>query len=259
MRRFAGPAVGVPLVAAWSVPLRPAPLGGPAAYVIVTGNSMQPALTPGALVIGRRQTSYARGDVIVYRVPKGDPGAGTRVIHRVVGGSAEAGYITRGDNRQGRDRWRPKPDEIDGAKVVAVPGAGRVMMLLASPLVLGGLVAILVFASVDDVLLPRRRRPTPSAAFVPVAGRPVTPATVLSVPWLWEPEPVAPAVQLDPPVVVMPVAVEPPVIEPPVAPVHAVRRRRRVPAQRRRVLATSGAVAGCIGAGVLLSRAGRAR
>lgn len=170
MRRFAGPAIVVLMVAAWFVTLRPATLGGPATYVIVSGNSMQPALRPGALVVGRRQSSYARGDVIVYRVPKGEPGAGTRVIHRVVGGSAEAGYITRGDNRQGRDRWRPKPHEIDGANVVAVPGAGRLMVLLASPLVLGGLVAILVFASVDDVRLPRRRRPAPAAAFVPVAG-----------------------------------------------------------------------------------------
>lgn len=260
MRRFAGPAVVVLLVAAWFVTLRPATLGGPAAYVIVSGNSMQPTLTPGALVIGRRQSSYAQGDVIIYRVSKGTPGAGTRVIHRVVGGSAEAGYITRGDNRQGRDRWRPKPHEIDGAKVVAIPGAGRLMLLLASPLVLGGLAALLVFASVDDVLLPRRRRPTDPAAFVPVAGRPVTPATVLSVPWLGDPEPerLAPAAPFDPPVVT-PVAVGPPVIEPPVAPVSTVRHRRRVPAQRRRVLATSGAVAGCIGAGLLLSRAARGR
>lgn len=266
MRRLAGPAIVALLVAGWFVTLRPATLGGPAAYVIVSGQSMQPTLTPGSLVVGHRRAIYEVGDVIIYRIPKGMPGTGTRVIHRIVGGSADAGYVTRGDNRQDPDRWRPRPHEVEGVKLVAVPGVGRAMMLLASPLVLGGLAALLACLSFDDSLLARRRRRPHAAApaHEPVFAGPVPPATVLSMPWLGSPEPASAAPRVE----AAPVLGEPAALAPVVRPVvhpapaaagaaHIVRRRRRGRAHRRRVLATSGAVAGCVGVGLLVSRAGR--
>jgi signal peptidase I len=189
MRRFAGTAVLVVLVAVWCLTLRPAMLGGPAAYVVVSGQSMLPALDPGAFVVARRQASYSLGDVIVYRVPKGQPGEGTRVIHRIVGGSAAMGFRTRGDNRDAPDRWRPRPHDIEGVKLVAVPSAGRAMLLLGSPLAIGGLVAILAFVATGDAVRPRRRRLIDDV----IAARPAPPepalAAMVAEPAAPEPEP----------------------------------------------------------------------
>jgi signal peptidase I len=116
-------------VAGWTVFLRPKMLGGPAAYVIVSGHSMEPTLHTGDFVLALRQESYGKGDVIAYRIEKGQAGAGTLVIHRIVGGSATDGYMTEGDNRRYRDPWRPKPSEIAGKMRLQVPHLGMLPML----------------------------------------------------------------------------------------------------------------------------------
>jgi len=41
----------------------------------------------GDLVLVERQSSYHVGQLISYRVPKGDPMAGAEVIHRIIGGA----------------------------------------------------------------------------------------------------------------------------------------------------------------------------
>jgi signal peptidase len=122
--RLAGWAVLVAVLAAWAIFLRPESLGGPATYLIVSGHSMEPTLHAGELVLARRQRTYRRGDVIVYRITKGQAGAGALVIHRIVGGSSRTGYVTRGDNRSYRDPWRPRPDDIAGKMNVHVPRLG---------------------------------------------------------------------------------------------------------------------------------------
>lgn len=112
--RLAGWTMFVAVVATWAIFLRPAFLGGPVTYVIVAGHSMEPTLHTGDLVVARRQRTYRRGDVIAYRITKHQAGAGTLVVHRIVGGSSRVGYMTRGDNRRYRDPWRPKPADIAG-------------------------------------------------------------------------------------------------------------------------------------------------
>jgi len=124
--RLAGLAAFVAVVVAWAILLRPAFLGGPATYVIVAGHSMEPTLQTGDLVLARRQRTYQRGDVIAYRIMKNQAGAGTLVMHRIVGGSSQDGYVTRGDNRNHRDPWRAKPADIVGKKSVHVPRLGLV-------------------------------------------------------------------------------------------------------------------------------------
>jgi signal peptidase I len=131
--RVALTAATLVLIVAWAVVLRPQFLGGPAAYVIVSGESMEPTLADGDFVFAKRQSSYRVGDVVVYRVPKGDLGAGALVIHRIVGGSAGASYLTKGDNREGRDLWRPRAQDAVGSVSLTVPGAGRVFAFLRTP------------------------------------------------------------------------------------------------------------------------------
>jgi signal peptidase I len=132
----------------WALFLRPQTLGGPAAYVLVSGHSMLPRYHTGDLVLVERRAHYHVGEVIAYRVPKGDPMAGAQVIHRIIGGDAQHGFVVKGDNRTAADVWRPTPKDIVGAKVLRIPDAVVVLQYLRSPLFLALLAACLVFVRV---------------------------------------------------------------------------------------------------------------
>jgi signal peptidase I len=125
-RRLAGWLLLLAAVGVCGVFLRPEVLGGPATYLIVSGHSMEPRLHSGDLVVALRQGTYRRGDVIAYHIPENQAGAGRLVIHRIVGGSAQGGYITRGDNRNYRDPWRPKRSDIAGEMKLHAPRLGMV-------------------------------------------------------------------------------------------------------------------------------------
>ncbi len=151
--------------AGWFIALRPQALGGPAAYILVAGQSMEPTIHPGSLVILFRRPQYAIGDVVAYRVPPGDPGAGLRIIHRIVGGSAEAGFVMRGDNTPSSDLWRPKPEAILGSAQVVIPGAMPVLLFARSPIVAASVAAGLAAFFALGFWAEDRRRPNS-------AGRP---------------------------------------------------------------------------------------
>ena len=156
-------------------------LEAPAKYVIVAGHSMEPALRTGDLAFVVRHRSYRRGDVIAYHVPAGEPGAGAIVIHRVIGGSADAGYVTQGDNRNSRDIWRPKPDDVIGSMALQVPLAGHLPTFLGTPLGLGicaGLLAFLLITGIRKTK-PQERPPAPPGLPAPPPRRArVSPTTV---------------------------------------------------------------------------------
>ncbi len=99
----------------WIAFLRPVSLGGPAAYLRISGRSMLPTMNDGDFVLTRKQSSYAVGDVIVYRA------AGINIIHRIVGGSAPGGYIVKGDNNDCVDPYKPTGDSIVGREWIRIP------------------------------------------------------------------------------------------------------------------------------------------
>src|SRR3954468_22850340 len=146
--KAAGFAIVVLVVLFWAQYLRPQTLGGNAGYVLVSGQSMEPRYHTGDLVLVLRHRTYHPGELIAYRVPKGDPMAGAQVIHRIVGGDAKHGFVVRGDNRTAPDVWRPKPGDIIGAKALRIPDAVFVLHCLRSPVFLGILAAALVFVYV---------------------------------------------------------------------------------------------------------------
>ena len=141
-------AMVVVMAIAWAAFLRPQFVGGPAAFVTISGHSMEPRLRTGDLVLVERQRSYRAGDVIAYRIPAGDVGAGSIVIHRVVGGTARSGYVMRGDNRSTDDLWRPKPADVVGKMRVALPKSGRLLAIALSPLGLGTIAGLFAFVLV---------------------------------------------------------------------------------------------------------------
>jgi signal peptidase len=146
--KSAGIAVAILVCLFWAQYLRPQSLGGRASYVLVSGKSMLPRYHTGDLVLVERQSSYHVGQLISYRVPKGDPMAGAEVIHRIIGGDAQHGFIVKGDNRTAPDVWHPKPRDIVGAKALRIPNAVLVLQFLRSPFFLALLAACFVFVQV---------------------------------------------------------------------------------------------------------------
>jgi len=146
--KAAGIALAVLVCLFWAQYLRPQSLGGRTAYVLVSGKSMLPRYHTGNLVLVEQQSSYRVGQLIAYRVPRGDPMAGAQVIHRIVGGDAQRGFIVKGDNRTAPDVWRPKPGDIVGAKALRVPNAIVLLQFLRSPVFLALLAACFAFVRV---------------------------------------------------------------------------------------------------------------
>jgi signal peptidase len=144
----AGLVLTIAAVVFWAMFLRPQSLGGPAAYVLVSGKSMLPRYHTGDLVLVERQSHYHVGQVIAYRVPKGDAMAGAQVIHRIIGGDAKHGFVVQGDNRTAPDVWRPKPTDIVGAKAMRFPNGVVLLQYLRSPLLLALMAASFVFVRV---------------------------------------------------------------------------------------------------------------
>jgi signal peptidase I len=145
--------VTVGLVAAWLLLFRPTWLGGPAGYVIVAGVSMEPTFHTGDLAITQRQAEYQVGDVVAFSTEGGV------VIHRIVGGDADQGFITQGDNRDQLDLWRPRPDHIVGATWILVPGVGNALAFARQPPVLAALAAAIAFFLAFTAGPVRRRGP----------------------------------------------------------------------------------------------------
>jgi signal peptidase I len=116
-------ATAVVAVLAWLF-VWPALLGGSMTYVVISGPSMEPTYETGDFVAARERGSYEIGDIVVFSTDNGN------VIHRIVGGDGDAGYVMQGDNNPETDPWNPTDDEVLGEAVLHVPGAGDAVMLL---------------------------------------------------------------------------------------------------------------------------------
>ncbi|MCU1414515.1 MAG: signal peptidase [Microbacteriaceae bacterium] len=137
---------GVALLALW-----PAQYGGFTGLTIVNGHSMEPTYHTGDLVLSLREPAYQPGEVVSYLIPKGQPGAGGRVIHRVLSVSTTTGtavYTTQGDNNTSTDPWHFGSSDVLGKAVFSVPSIGTLLGKLANPLILGLAAAAAVFGIV---------------------------------------------------------------------------------------------------------------
>jgi signal peptidase I len=123
----------------------PQNLGGRADWVMVSGTSMLPRLHTGDLVLVEHRADYHVGEVVAYRVPKGQIGAGHVVIHRIVGGNGKTGWRVKGDNRTAPDLWYPTNHDVIGAKELRIPDAWFVLRLFHMPVLLGLFAAMGVF------------------------------------------------------------------------------------------------------------------
>lgn len=132
-------------VTAWL--LWPASLGGDTRLIAVEGASMEPTYHLGDVVIARENPNPKVGDVIVFRIPEGQPAAGLLIIHRIIAVWPDGTYKTQGDNRTTPDPFHIASSDIVGTPVLTLPRFGRFIGLASSPAVIGactGLIATLM-------------------------------------------------------------------------------------------------------------------
>ena len=140
------------IVTAW-ITFAPLQLGGQAAYMIVTGNSMEPGFHLGDLVIVHQQSVYQVGDIVAYR----NADLKNFVFHRIIGKSLDH-FILQGDHNSWADSYQPTREELVGKLWIYIPRAGKAVQWLRLPinmaLMAGAVGGILVMA----VLMGRSKR-----------------------------------------------------------------------------------------------------
>jgi signal peptidase I len=147
----------VALVILW-----PAQFGGITGLTVVNGHSMEPTYHTGDLVVSLRLPSYQNGDIVSYLVPKGQPGAGGRVIHRIFSidnSSGSTAYTTKGDNNPSVDPWHFGNGDVLGMALFSIPAMGSVLGGASNPIVIGLVAGILVMLLVLRIgSAPKKRR-----------------------------------------------------------------------------------------------------
>ncbi len=121
-------------------------MGTSTPLVVVTSESMVPALQPGDLLVlqGRTAENILVGDIVVY---EDDWYTGAPVVHRVVAIEVVEDtyyYFTRGDANHANDPGNRTIDEITGIVVLRVPYLGSVSMFLRTPAGIGTIALIFV-------------------------------------------------------------------------------------------------------------------
>lgn len=94
---------------------------------VVASGSMSPALEVDDLILIHAQDSYEPGDVITYE------SGSSLVTHRIVE-AVEEGFVTQGDANNAPDLEPVRLENVVGKVVGQIPGAGRVLGCLRTPL-----------------------------------------------------------------------------------------------------------------------------
>lgn len=152
--------LGVALFVVVAAALAPTQVGGYVGYVIISGNSMEPGLHKGDLVLTWRSGDYAIGDTVAYRQPKLG-----YVIHRIVDFDGEH-YTLQGDNNHFIDSYHPAESEIVGERWLRVPGAGKYLVRLREP----GIAAAVIVLGITTLGAPFSQGAPQGSGKAPAAG-----------------------------------------------------------------------------------------
>lgn len=129
------------MVAVW-FSFAPVQAGGQATYIIVAGQSMEPNLYLGDLVVVHKASTYQVGEVVAYQNADID----RYVIHRIIDKN-RGRFILKGDNNSWVDGYEPLPQEVLGKLWLHLPGLGIYMQKLREPIymaVFAGLISSMV-------------------------------------------------------------------------------------------------------------------
>jgi signal peptidase I len=152
--------VAAALVAAIVVPLG----FGDRPHTVLTG-SMEPAISPGDVVIEERisPTTAAVGDVVTFRDPEDESRLITHRVQRIRRAGTHLWFVTKGDANNATERWRIAASGDLGRVVYAVPWVGHVAVVTRTPLGLALLLIVpLILLGAEELM--RIWRPRPSGA-----------------------------------------------------------------------------------------------
>ncbi len=142
------------IVVVWAS-FAPLQVGGQATYVIVAGQSMEPNLHLGDLVIVHRTSSYRVGDVVAYQ----NADINRYVIHRIIN-EKQGHFLLQGDNNTWIDHFEPTRQQILGKLWIHLPRFGIYMQKLREPVYMA-LIAGLIGSMVAATLFISNRRKYP--------------------------------------------------------------------------------------------------
>ena len=128
-------ALALTIAVAWF--MWPATLGGSRQLILVQGRSMEPTYDSGDLVVLDTDATPGVGEVVVFKIPGDQLGAGQLVVHRITGVRDDGTFVTQGDNSQNADDFRVTQSDILGSPQLSIPHGGRVLGLLSTPLGVG--------------------------------------------------------------------------------------------------------------------------
>ena len=129
--------------------------GRPMLLTVVSSNSMYPTIEKGDVVVigaSGEDDSIEVGDIVVFRPESGRLASRGWIIHRVVGGTAEDGFITRGDGNALSDQEDGGAPPISQGAIVA-----RALTVSGSPIkapLIGNLILWLQAFKYDARVLP---------------------------------------------------------------------------------------------------------
>ena len=158
-RRLFGITFSILILGGLAFAFWPARFGGQALYVVVRGESMKPSYQQGDLLFARKSGDYKVGDIAIYRIPKGQPGAGMLVVHRIKRILPDGTYLFQGDNKNDTDDVTPDRAHLVGKPIVdvgAIPTRGLILL----PVIL----TLLAGLAVTFALWPDKRVPAPAEA-----------------------------------------------------------------------------------------------
>lgn len=123
--------------AAWLL-FAPPLIGGRTTYVVTHGVSMEPTFHSGDLALVRPASSYKVGEVVAYHSSL----LHIVVLHRIIA-IHNGRYTFKGDNNSFVDPVHPTRAQLVGALWMHVPGGGRILGYLHSPVMMTVLVGTL--------------------------------------------------------------------------------------------------------------------
>jgi signal peptidase I len=168
----------------------PRALGGPTSILAVSGNSMEPRIDAGDLIVVRAGGPYRVGQIVAYHnIP-----ASATFLHRIVAVRG-AGFAMKGDHNGWIDPGTARPGQVIGRLWIRIPGAGSAFRWVAAPLHGALLAALAAFLIGWRDMRRRRRRRRAHAGIEPPPLAPTggdLPTNVAPGPWTWRPPPVGP-------------------------------------------------------------------
>jgi signal peptidase I len=124
---------------------------------VVLTNSMSGTFEPGDVVVAVPWVEPAVDDIAIYQARDFEGVVRAEFVHRIVSGSAEAGFEFKGDNNESKDALVVPVEDIRGTVAFWIPGAGTIVK--PQNLLMGFSVIVFLYLAggyIRDEILERR-------------------------------------------------------------------------------------------------------